>query len=346
MKNMKKLTIVLMLVLAATSLAAQKKIRLKVATMAPARSPWDIELRKLAQEWRKITNGQVSVTFYPTASLGGEKAVIQKLKPSRPGQRAPLSGAIFTPVGLHELAPKAYVYTLTLPFLIQNQEELDLVLQTYGGGMERQIEKSGCKLIVWSNVGWLSFYTKESFSSFEELKRLRTSVGGLDSPVLSNSFRISGFNVQDIPAAKFNQSLKSKSGIQSFMSVPLATYVMGSYKDINYVLDAKLCPIVAGFVLTNEAWSSIPEKYKPAMMAAVNRLISRLNTSLKNSDNEYMAKIAAAGVKLITPSKTEIAQWRKDFDKAIDKIAREVPGAFDVTLYKNIQSLLEEKRAH
>ena len=152
----KKLFFAFFVLVMVSGIFAQQKIVLKIANSAPARTPWDIELKKLAQEWNKITKGLVSVRFMDMTVLGGEKAGVVKMKPSRPGQRPQIDGAILTPVGLNELAPNAKIFTLSLPFLIQSQEELDLVLSKYGYAFESEIQKNGCKLITWSNVGWLS----------------------------------------------------------------------------------------------------------------------------------------------------------------------------------------------
>lgn len=86
---MKKVVCVLLagLVLCGSAVA-QKKVHLKIASMAPSRSPWDIEQRALAQEWSEITNGQVSITFYDTLSLGEKKALSSESGlPARDGAR-------------------------------------------------------------------------------------------------------------------------------------------------------------------------------------------------------------------------------------------------------------------
>ena len=61
-----------------TLLFAEETITLKIATVAPANSPWDVELKKLASEWTKITNETVRIQFQNMTALGGEKAGIQK----------------------------------------------------------------------------------------------------------------------------------------------------------------------------------------------------------------------------------------------------------------------------
>lgn len=323
---------------------AEDKIVLKIATVAPVRSPWDIELKKVAEEWNRITGGLVTMKMYNMNTLGGEKAGIQKLKAARPGQQAPLDGAIFTTIGLHELVPDAYMYTLSLPFLIQSQQELDKALSVYGGKIESRIKAAGYELIAWSNVGWLSFYTKEPYKTLGELKKIKLSVAGLDSPILSDSFKLSGFTVVDIPAQKFTQLLKSKNGISGFFAVHLLTYATGFYKDISYALDIKLCPIMAGFVLSNASWEKIPKKYHAPMREAMERARKRLNDALDSSDADCVQKMEASGVTMIRPSKEELKKWKEEFNGNINAIYRAFPNAFDMEMYKNIQELVAPMR--
>ncbi len=343
----KKAFLALTLSALAVSLAAAQskdKIQLKIASVAPSRSPWDIEQRALAQEWSKITDGKVSVTFFDATSLGGEKKVIQKFRSVRPGQKAPLDGAIFTTIGLNEIAPDANIYTLSLPFLIRNQKDLNLVLDAYGDRIKADYRKSGFEIVAWTNVGWLSFYTKDPFSSLGELKRIKIASAGLDSPVLGDAFRAAGFTIEDITADKLLQAVKSSGGVRGFFGVHMFAYVTGLSKDIKYALDTPLSPIMAGFAISNEAWARIPEEYKPAMIAAAKRMETRLDAALDASDREYMARMQAEGVKPVVPSDAEYAQWKAEFMKDVEVIEKTVPGVFSRPLYTDIQNLLASRR--
>ena len=340
----KFLILFITLFVASTALVGAEEIVLKIATVAPARSPGDIELKKVAEEWNRITDGQVTVKIYNMTTLGGEKAGIQKLKAARPGQQAPLDGAIFTLIGLHELVPDAYVYTLALPFLIQSQQELDKALSIYGDKIESKINGAGYELIAWSNAGWLSFYTKEPYKTLGELKKIKMAVAGLDSPILSDSFKLSGFNVVDVPAQKFPQMLKSKNGIGGFFAVHLLAYIGGYYKDISYALDTKLCPIMAGFVISKASWDKIPKKYHAAMKASMEKARKRLNDALDDSDADCVRKMEASGVTMIRPPKEELKKWEEEFGMNINEIHRVFPNAFDMEMYQNIQKLVAPMR--
>lgn len=322
---------------------AQQKIVLKVATVAPVRSPWDIELKKLAQEWNTITNGEVSIKFFDMTVLGGEKAGVQRMKSARPGQRPQMDGAIFSAVGLNELAPKAQIFTLSAPFLIQNQQELDMVLDKYGSIFEQEIQKAGCKLLTWSNVGWLAFYTTDSYSSLGSLKKMKIFCAN-DTKDMTDVLKIHSFNVEAVPPAKFNQALKSAGGQKGFLSVHLLSYVTGVYKDVNYILDARMCPVMAGFVMADESWALIPEKYKPAMLAALEKTRRDLNNNLEKQDAEYLKKMTSEGIKIIPLPQAQKAEWNTEFQAAMPLVYRQLPNVVNVDMYKKITQLLEPYR--
>ncbi len=313
---------------------------LKIASVAPARSPWDVELKKMAAEWSKITNGQVQLKFYDTTVQGGEKAVIGKLKSTRPGQKAPLDGALFSTIGLHELAPSAGFYTLSVPFLIQSQAELDKVLAKHGSEIEKKVNDAGCKIIAWSNVGWLSFYTKDSYKTLGELKKIKMATSGMDSPVLSDCLKISGFNVENVASAKFAQSLKSRSGARGFFAVPLLAYAAGYYKDIDYVLDAKLAPVMAAFVISNDAWAKVPKEYRDALLASAIKATKKLNDALEKNDRDCIAKMKAAGKNLIVPTKAELDAWATEFNQNAHAVLKSAPQALNADLFKKIQQVV------
>ena len=275
-----------------------------------SRSPWDIEQRALAQEWATITKGQVTVTFFDVGSLGGEKGVIQKFRSVRPGQKAPLDGMIFTTIGLHELAPSASIYTLSLPFLIQNQKELDLVLNTYGDKLRVEYRKSGFELLTWTNVGWLSFYTKDKFSTLAELKKIKIASAGLESPVLGDAFRAAGFTIEDVSGVKLIQDIKSSSSLRGFFRRAHVRVRDRPFQ--KHQLRARH-QALADHGRTRDLERVVgknPDEYKPAMIDAVIRMKTRLDAALDASDRNYMESMKKEGVTPIAPTSAEIAVWK------------------------------------
>lgn len=344
MKKLSRIVLCLALSFCSFSLFAQEKIVLKIGTIAPANSPWDVELKKLAAEWSKITNGTVSIQFQNITTLGGEKAAIQKMRSARPGQRAPLDGAVLSSIGLHESAPSAKVFTLSCPFLIRTQEELEEVIKNFGSSIEAEYKKAGLELLAWTNAGWIRFFTKDSYSDLAGLKRLKIACSGFDSPVLSNALKIAGFTIEDMKSEKVSQSLKSASGVNGIFSVPMLIYLDGNYKNINYALATRLCPVMAGLVLSSNSWSKIPSKYHAEMKAALQRTVARLNSELEVFDVQYTDLMKSKGVKQIELTQAQTEQWNQILTADMRRASNAYPDMFNLKLYDDIQKLLEKMR--
>lgn len=322
-----------------------QKITIKLASPAPKRSLWDIEQNKLAQEWAKITNGQVSLVFYDTGAQGGEGAVIQKMRSIRPGQKSPLDGAIFSNVGLSMLAPQSYIFTLSVPFLLRDQAEADLALSIVGAQMEKTIFDQGYVVLGWFNVGWVTFFTKDKVTNIAELKKVKLAAGGADSTVLNNAFKAAGYNIESMPSDKVLQSLKSASGPTGFYSVPMYAYAMQYSKTINYVLDTAMSPVMSALVVSKSTWDAVPAQYKPAMIKAIKNTTDKFIINQKEIDESYLSKMEAEGVTRVKVSEAERAQWEADFAKDIESIVRGSGNAISLDMLSEIQAALAEYRS-
>src|SRR5574344_1781317 len=91
---------------------SQEQIKIKIASVAPSRSSWDVEQRRIAQEWANITNNKVVLQFMNSDAMGGEDGVVKKLNSVRPGQKAPIGGAVFTSLAISSIAPESHVLTM------------------------------------------------------------------------------------------------------------------------------------------------------------------------------------------------------------------------------------------
>lgn len=326
-------------VLTCFGLYAKEKVVLKIASIAPARSIWETELKKLSAEWSEITGGLVSMKFYDMSSLGGEREGIRKLKSSRPGQAALLDGAVFSCLGLSELAPDSGIYTLSVPFLIQNEKDLERVLHELREDLDRPFRAAGFRVITWTNAGWLSFYTRAPYASLGQLKKQTIALSSLDSSVLGTCFRICGFDIKDAPNARLAPLLKAGS-IDGFLSVHLFTWATGFYRYISYALDTKICPAVIGMLISDGSWARIPSRYHDAMLQAATRVRQRLANNLETLDRECSNNIQKAGVSIVHLTPQEIQEWRTEFAADVKRIQARLPGMLNMTLYEKIKHLL------
>lgn len=322
-------------------LAAQSKT-LKIATVAPQRSAWDVEEKRLAQDWALATDGKVQLQFMGTNAMGGETGVIQKLNSVRPGQKAPIDGAIFTTLGVATLVPEMHILTLTVPFMFRNQEEVDLVLDTFESRFQKAITQKGYVLIGWFNVGWAYFFTKKPVHTPQDLKMQKLSVSLMGLPELSNAFKAAGFRTEDVPDGKLLQSMKTPGGIEGFYSIPMYAYAGQFYKTTPYILDAPFCPVMAAFVISEKSWNEIPANYKAEMMKAVEKAEEKFIAAQKTSDKEYLERCVQGGCTLVKLTDSERAVMEKTLNA--DASAMIKTGLMDQKFYDDIMAVLKKHR--
>ena len=321
-----------------------QKYTLKIASIAPGRSQWDVDQRMLAQEISKATNGEVAIRFYDISTLGGEKSVIQKMRAVRPGQKAALDGAIFTSLGVSELAPKTDIVTMCIPFLFHNDDEVNYVLKSYPG-MKKAIEDEGYELLGWFSVGWAKFFTKELAKTPQAMKSLRRSVGTLDSPAIGELFQVAGFNTFDVPKEKLLQSTKSSDGLQGMYSIPMYAYAAQYSKNLKYVLDVPICPIMAAFVVSKTSWDKIPANYQKKIRELTSAYEEKFVAVENQMNEEYTEKMKQDGNVIVKLTDAELDVWKKTFAADIERAAKSKSTIINYKFYSDMQNLLTEYRA-
>ena len=240
---MRKFRIVLALALLvlASPIFAQRTITIKMASLVPENTPWGQFLNQLAADWKTITNGQVDVIVYHNGVAGTEKEVVRNLRVNQ------LQAAVLSTFGLYEISPE--IMTLCCPFLIRNDDELDLVLSDLKGDLENKINGKGYFTLAWSRVGWVKFFSKQPIFVPEDLKKQKLGTNS-DQEELSQAFKTMGF--QMIPVARNDILIALNSNIvDAVVQSPVAvgsTQIFGLAKNMASI---NVCPFVGQSFLTS-----------------------------------------------------------------------------------------------
>lgn len=337
-----KQTLLAVTLLFGTIFSANAQTNLKIATIAPSRSIWDIESKKLSQEWSRITNGQVKMQFMNATAMGGETGVVSKLNAVRPGQKAPIDGAVFTNIGISALAPETNIFTLCAPFLFRDQEEIDLIYETFKPQISKALSEKGYVLIGKFIVGWAYFYTKKPVHTNDDLKNQKLSVSGMGLSTLSDTFKAAGFKTEDVPSNKLLQSMKTPGGVEGFYTIPMYAYAGQYYKELPYILNVPLCPIICSFIINEKTWNSFTEDQRNQMIESVQKCETAFVEEQKNADKEYLDLCVEGGCTLITLTPDEYKAMEESLRK--DAQAMTKTGMLDEKFYSDIQEVLKKHR--
>ena len=181
-----RITFALILLLSVCPLSAQRKVTLKLASPLPESTTWGFFLNELANDWRKITNGEVDLVIYHNGVAGTEKDTVRSLRVNQ------IQGAILSTLSLYEISPE--IMTLSCPFLIRDDDELDLVLSDVKNDIEKKINNKGYIVLAWARAGWVKFFSKSKVLTPADLKNQRLGTNN-DQAELNEVFRTMGFKM-------------------------------------------------------------------------------------------------------------------------------------------------------
>jgi TRAP-type C4-dicarboxylate transport system substrate-binding protein len=319
-----RIILAIALLLAAGPVFAQRTITIKMASPVPEDTPWAQYFIQLAADWRKITNGEVELIIYHNGVAGNEKDVVRNLRVNQ------IQAAVLSTYGLYEISPE--VMTLSCPFLIRDDDELDLVLAGVKGDLEEKINGKGFFTLAWARVGWIKFFSKQPIFTPADLKRQKLGTH-VDQAEMNQIFKTMGF--QMIPVAHNDILIALNSSMvevvfQSPMVVG-STQIFGSAQNMASI---NIAPFIGAIVFNGRAWRAIPEKYKPQLIASAKKVEAELDRAIRGMESDMIKTMGNYGLKVNQLSPAQEQLW-------YDEIGQATPGLIGTMLDRNTYNRVE-----
>ena len=331
MKKIMYLTALIFLLIV-QGLTAQRKITIKMASPVPENTPWGKCLNDIASEWRRITNGEVEIIIYHNGVAGSENTVVQNLKINQ------IQAAVLSTFGLYEISPE--IMTLSCPFLIRDDDELDLVLSKLKPDLEETINSKGYFTIAWSRVGWVKVFSKSPVFVPADLKRQKLGTNG-EQAELNQAFKSMGF--QMIPVARNDILIALNGGmVDAVYESPIAVGSLQIFGVAKNMASINIAPFMGGIILNQRAWRSIPDKYKPQLIAATRRIEAELDVSIRGLENDMIKTMSNYGLKINQLNPDQEQLWYDEIGRVIPNL---VGKAFDRGMFGRIEAILKEYRS-
>jgi TRAP-type C4-dicarboxylate transport system substrate-binding protein len=290
---------------------------IKLASLAPAGSSWDEGLKQIAAEWKKISNGSVTLKIYPGGIAGDEADVIRKM---RIGQ---IQAAGLTGIGLCRIYKG--VLAIQLPLLIRTDAELAYVLDKVKPVMEREIGAKGFTVLFWLPVGWVHFFAKAPVSSPDDLRKQKLFTWAGD-PDGVQTWKEAGFTPVPLAITDMMSSLQSGM-VEAFSATPLSAASYQWFGLAKNMCDMKWAPLIGGLVISTAAWESIGADLRPRLSEAA----AKIGASLQ----QYGLSVQAV-------SNEDIAAWEKIAQEGIKKVSGK---SFDQDSYDLVTRAVQEFRS-
>lgn len=325
---MKKLFVFLFLFCSIISSFAGTVI--KLGSIAPSGSLWDIKLKEIASEWKNITNGEVQLKLYMGGTVGDEDNMIRAMKVGG------LNACAITAQGMKDIASDTFA--MCLPYIVKDDDEFEYVFDKVKGDFEQALDKQGFVTLGWAMTGWVNFFSRDPVVSPEDLKKEKIAID-TDSR-LSKIWTELGFRA--IPLS-FNDLVASLySGmIDTIYVTPLAASAMGIMKTAPHMCNYKIAPVYCAFIVEKKAWNRVPAKYREPLKEKTAEIAGEFYDIIKVDEAKAMEVMKKNGLQIHEVSDSVAQEWQKLSIDGSDAFSREL---ISKDLYDKIISIVNEYR--
>lgn len=272
---------------------AQAKVVIKLGTIAPKGSPWYDSLKKMGEEWKKASDGEVVLKIYAGGVLGNENAMVRKLRQGR------LQAATLTSLGIRLI--DSTLLTVQCPRLIQTTEEIDLAMKYVVPEARKRLKEKGFVLVQQGDAGWVRLFTKEKITTLEELQKVKVFVAASE-PETKKAWRGAGFNTVEIPSTEVLPALQTGL-LDGFGATPLVALAMQWFGIGKYMIAFKWAPLIGGTVVSAKVWQRIPDKYRDKLFEIAQKYSREDLIRIRNMDDKALETMKKHGL--------EVVEWRE-----------------------------------
>jgi TRAP-type C4-dicarboxylate transport system substrate-binding protein len=314
-----------------TAIGAEKSLLIKMGTLAPEGSSWMKTFNTLNTEVMKKTESKVQFRIYPGGVLGDEMDMLRKLKIGQ------IQGVALTSAGLSTLFKEMDV--LQIPFLFQTHEEVDSVLKKMDSFFRKGFEDNGYVLLGWFEAGFVYLMSTLPISSVADLKKAKVWIWE-ESPMSEAIFDEAG--VKAIPLTVPDVLVGLQTGLVDVVyAPPTGAISLQWFTKVKYLTDVPLVYLAGGIVVKKDIFKQIPQTSQNFILESFQQHLDQLKIITRNENRDAVKVMVKNGVKIITPSKDQIDEYKRLSNKAMGHISGQT---FSKKVLDEVTSLLESYR--
>ena len=305
-----RLCIISSLLMVSTTPAAAKTVVIKLATLAPEGSSWMETFNAIDAEIQQKTGGQVSCKLYAGGVLGDEKDMLRKM---HIGQ---IHAAALTSAGLSAIFNEMDVFQI--PFLYESHAEVDFVLTQMDAFFRQGFDKNNYVLLGWSEAGFVRLMSTKPVATLADLRKVKVWTWE-DAPMTRVIFEEA--RVSAIPLSVPDVLVGLQTGLVDVVYAPPSGAIsLQWFTKTRYITDVKLIYLIGGVVIKKKVFNKIAPAHQKIVTDVWQRQMNRLKQTIRKENEEAMQVMVKQGIKIITPTPDQVAEFKKVSAKAIQRL--------------------------
>lgn len=304
----------------------------KIATLSPEGSSWMETMRDGAATIERETEGRVKFRFYPGGIMGGDTAMLRKM---RIGQ---IHGAALTGGALASVSGDVQLYSL--PLMFRDFDEVAYVRAALDDELKQTLEARGHVIFGIAGGGFAYAMSQSRAASIEDIRSAKVwAPEGDDASVAA----LSSFGIQPIPLSLADVLAGLQTGlIDAVAAPPIGALVLQWYTQVDYVMDLPLLFVYGVLTVSDKAFSRLSEPDQATVRRVMSEAFDRIDQANRaDHENAYEA-LLNQGLERVQLSAQATADFRTGARTAVESMIE--AGVVDRARVERVRSLIREYR--
>ncbi|HEX6835606.1 MAG TPA: TRAP transporter substrate-binding protein DctP [Polyangia bacterium] len=291
--SVRALVIALGVILSCAPAAADERVVLRWATVAPEGSAWAREGQAFAREVEQLTEGRVKIKLYWGGITGDELQTLEQVRRGRIDAIA--SGGM----SCLRMAPSLRVFRI--PGLFRDRGEAAYVNNRLQSTIDAEFLRAGYINLGELSIGPEMLFTRDPVRSMSDLERIKVWFWDLD-PVLAALLPAMGLSTISGPISEALR-LFENGGSQAIVAVPTAALAFQWSAQSRYLVDLTVGMLRGCLVVTTHAYDALRSEDQHALRVAGAKAALRLEEVGRESDEALLHGLfVRQGLTLVKPS--------------------------------------------
>lgn len=304
-------------VLAGTAGVAEAKTEVKLATLAPKRSPWGKVFTTWAKAVKKKTNGEIKVTWYWNGTAGPEDGVVGKIKSGQ------LHGAAITAVGLSAIYKP--IVALQFPGAFDTWSDLDKARDALKNDFADEMKKNGFVPTGWGDVGIGRVMSKGFAVKVPDDLKGKKPAAIRDDIIAPKIYEAIG-GITPVPGSVTEFLPKLNSGEIDVMNTPsLAAEQLQWASRLDHINTYRTYFGIGAVVVSEKMLQSLPADQRDIMLKTGEAAAKALTKRIRKADDKAFERLKKK-MAVHNPTEAEKQMWDKVFKSACGRLKGALPG--------------------
>lgn len=306
-------------------------LTIKMGSLVPVGSPWDLNLRRLAAEWDTLSDKEIRLKIYSGGVAGGEADMLRKIRINQ------LQAAGLSPLGLSHIF--SGVLAPAMPMLVETEDELKYLLRKMSPVFEEEFEKKGLKILCWNIIGWGYFFSRDPVVYPDDLQDqiFWVSDGNYQE---AEAWRKLGYRAATFSAIDVLVQLHT-GGVDAMLTAPLYTALNQWFSVTRHMTDLKWVPIYGALVISTKVWMKIPEKLRPQLETSAREFAVRMDDETRQANKEALSLMQKHGLIIHEVPEQAKREWKRLIDEGLSDF---IGDKFDIKYLNMAKAYLAEYR--